>query len=229
MIGWKEMLLRTPVIGGVARVAASWRSRWTFRNSSDYWETRYARGGNSGDGSYGRLAQFKAELLNDFVARQQIRTVVELGCGDGEQLRLASYPRYLGVDVSHSAVALCQQKFARDTSKSFLLASEFEPTNAAHQAEFALSLDVIYHLVEDTIFNQYMGQLFAAAQRYVAIYSSNHEETVASAHVRHRRFSDWIAARQPAWRLLKMIPNRYPVQAGERETSHADMYLWERC
>ena len=40
----------------------------SFAGSAAYWEERYRRGGNSGAGSYGKLAEFKAEVINDFVA-----------------------------------------------------------------------------------------------------------------------------------------------------------------
>lgn len=33
-----------------------------FSTSDQYWEKRYANGGNSGSGSYSKLAEFKAEL-----------------------------------------------------------------------------------------------------------------------------------------------------------------------
>src|ERR1700760_1333334 len=90
-----------------------------FKTSSDYWERRYVRGGNSGVGSYGRLANFKAEFLNDFVEQHRINSVIEYGCGDGSQLKLASYPSYIGIDVSPRAVEICRALFAADRSKRF--------------------------------------------------------------------------------------------------------------
>jgi hypothetical protein len=35
-----------------------------FSGTQSYWEERYANGGNSGQGSAGQLADFKAEILN---------------------------------------------------------------------------------------------------------------------------------------------------------------------
>ena len=35
-------------------------SKKPFQNSDDYWKNRYDDGGNSGGGSYGILAEFKA-------------------------------------------------------------------------------------------------------------------------------------------------------------------------
>ncbi len=40
-------------------------------DSSAYWEERYIQGRNSGNGSYGRLAEFKAKIINDFVPLPQ--------------------------------------------------------------------------------------------------------------------------------------------------------------
>ena len=74
-----------------------------FRHSAQYWDDRYRLAGNSGAGSYGRLADFKANVLNEFVAREKIASVVEFGCGDGNQLSLSRYPRYTGFDVSEHA------------------------------------------------------------------------------------------------------------------------------
>lgn len=96
-----------PVVGGaLVRGLAVIRVR-RFRGSEGYWEERYAGGGTSGSGSYGHLAAFKAEVLNRIVADRGAASVLELGCGDGSQLALASYPTYVGLDVAPTAVRLC--------------------------------------------------------------------------------------------------------------------------
>ena len=77
----------------------------SFRASSVYWERRYRLGGSSGSGSTGHLAAFKAEVLNRFVHDHGIKSVIELGCGDGQQLALAEYPLYLGLDVAKTSIA----------------------------------------------------------------------------------------------------------------------------
>ena len=84
----------------------------TFAGSARYWARRYAAGGTSGEGSYGDLAAFKAEIMNEFVAANHISSVIEFGCGDGNQLALMRYPCYAGFDVSHQAVSLCLKRFA---------------------------------------------------------------------------------------------------------------------
>jgi hypothetical protein len=109
---FKSLIKSIPLIGPTAgRIAhfplvARVRS-WAFPSSASFWESVYRQGGTSGPGSHGRLAQFKAEILNAFVQTRNVRTVIEFGCGDGAQLSLAKYPEYVGVDVSPIAVKRC--------------------------------------------------------------------------------------------------------------------------
>src|SRR6266404_5589588 len=133
-----------------------------FHNSASYWETRYAHGGTSGSGSYGQQAEYKAAFLNSFVKANDVRTVVEFGCGDGSQLRLAEYPAYVGIDVSPTAIRACEEAFSGDPSKSFLLYDVDADADAARlvHGELALSLDVLYHLVEDDVYEKYLRSLF---------------------------------------------------------------------
>ena len=186
--------------------------------SAEYWERRYAAGGRSGAGSYGRLAEFKAAVLNRLVAESGYRSVIEFGCGDGNQLSLATYPEYLGLDVSETAIEACRQRFATDDGKRFQPLANY----AGEQAELSLSLDVIYHLIEDAVYAAHLQALFAAATRCVVIYSSD-TETVQpkQAHVRHRRFTTWVAEHAPCWRLESRIPNAYPA------TSFSSFFIYQ--
>src|SRR5271157_5436589 len=61
--------------------AARIAGRLNFPGSGSFWENEYREGRTSGPGSYGRLAEFKAEILNEFVRTKNIRTVIEFGCG----------------------------------------------------------------------------------------------------------------------------------------------------
>lgn len=195
-----------------------------FDNSADYWEERYRAGGNSGAGSYNRLAESKADFLNEFVATHQIRTVIEFGSGDGAQLELADYPTYVGVDVSPTAIESTRRRFSTDASKTFLHTSELN----SHQAELALSLDVIYHLVEDQVFDTYMRQLFDAATRYVIVYSSNQDRPWPSLHVRFRHFTPWVEE-NTEFQLAGVIPNQYPYSDEDPDnTSFADFFVFAR-
>lgn len=220
---------RIPLIGDIAvRLVRAMRRRRTqpFRSSGSYWEERYRSGGNSGAGSYQRLAHFKASVLNEFVDSRDVQSILELGCGDGSQLALAAYPSYVGVDVAPAAVDLCRGKFRDDPTKTFLVAGDLP---AGLEAELVLSLDVIYHLVEDDVFDAYMASLFEHAAKYVIIYASNEDRPTPDPHVRHRKFTDWIDDRCPDWMLTSVVPNAHPFDpARPDETSAADFYFYEK-
>jgi hypothetical protein len=189
-----------------ARRVSLFHQRIGFVSSGEYWEARYARKGTSGDGSYGDLARVKAEFLNTFVREHSVHSVIEFGCGDGNQLSLGEYPRYVGLDVSKAAIGLCAKRFANDRAKSFFLydSQRFVDNTGVFSADLALSLDVIYHLVEDHMFEAHMTHLFAAAGRYVIVYATNTTARGTAPHVRHRPFSRWVELNCPQWRLSLM-------------------------
>jgi hypothetical protein len=212
-------LSQLPVFAGARRLA--------FPGSASFWEAEYRKGGTSGPGSYGRLAEFKAEILNEFVRTKNVRTVIEFGCGDGAQLQRASYPEYVGVDVAPASIARCSALFAQDPTKRFYLADCLPKDSGMF--DLALSLDVIYHLVEDSVFDAYMGRLFSVAQYYVIIYASNYEALTQATHVRHRKFTDWIAKNARGWQPGRFVANRFPYDVKRPdETSHADFYFFVR-
>ena len=95
--------------------------QFVFPGSKNYWEKRYSLGGNSGQGSYGKSAEFKSEILNKFVRENCISSVTEYGCGDGNQLTYAEYPQYIGLDISEQAVELSSELFSEDSSKNFFV------------------------------------------------------------------------------------------------------------
>lgn len=196
-------------------------------SSKAYWEQRYMSNKTSGAGSYGILAEFKAEVLNRFVLEHQIKDVIELGCGDGHQLTLTKFPKYIGYDVSDKAIAMCQSLFKNDLSKQFY--SMFDKTHQTKKAQLSLSLDVIYHLVEDDVFQTYMQRLFDASTHYVIIYSSNYDAFLAR-HVRCRKFTNWIEQYvSNDWELMDYIKNKFPFDASNpNHTSMSDFYIYKK-
>ncbi len=201
-----------------------------FNGSEKYWKSRYASGGNSGAGSYNRLSVFKSEVINEFVSKNGINNVIEWGCGDGNQLSLAKYPHYIGIDIAQEAIKACQKRFDGDISKTFIC-SGVTSFNFNGKAELTLSLDVIYHLVEDSVFDTYMKRLFESSTRYVCIYSCNDENNEGMRpHVKHRIFSDWIDKEYSnQWQLIKFIKNKYPYDVKDKNnTSWSDFYFYEK-
>src|SRR5690606_16109619 len=78
-----------------------------FPGSKDYWDSRYGLGGTSGAGSNNELAELKASVINRLVEKENVNSVIDFGCGDGNQLNMAKYPSYIGFDISKKAVERC--------------------------------------------------------------------------------------------------------------------------
>ena len=181
-----------------------------FSTSSRYWENRYAINGNSGIGSYGALADYKASVINKFVMEGKFEKIIDFGCGDGNQLQYFAFPRYIGLDVSATALEKCRLQFKNDCSKEFF---QYNPNVGPGEqvknfgADLAISLDVIYHLVEDDIFETYMRHLFSASSKCVIIYAWN-VVGIRKRHVKHRMFTDWVEKNEKSWLLKQAIENK---------------------
>ena len=181
------------------------------------WEDKYKHGETSGLGSYGAGALFKARVINDFLKHHDIRSVIEFGCGDGNQLSLIAYPEYLGFDTSPTIIERCSNMFKGMASRKFRLISMY----AGETADLALSLDVIYHIIEQEVYETYLKRLFAAALKYVIIYSTDTDVNPAGHELcmLHHKFSDWILMYQPEWCQIAYIKNECPYAT--------DFYIYE--
>jgi len=89
---------------------------------------------------------------------------------------------------------------------------------------------VIYHLVEERVFDDYMRTLVGAAHRYVVIYASNSADNreYQGPHIKHRKFSTWLERNALDWELLEHIPNRYPYNGDYTEGSFAEFFIYGR-
>lgn len=217
----KDFIKRIPVVRFIARIGyyAFIELFNFFPGSKKYWDKRYKLGGTSGAGSYKELAEFKADIINCFVEKNNIETVIEYGCGDGNQLRLAQYPSYTGFDISEKAIKTCREIFQHDHKKTFKLMKNYN----GETAQLTLSLDVIYHLIEDEVYHQYMKRLFDSSTQYVIIYSSDTDKQakLQVSHVKHRKFSDWIKQYRPEWERIKYIPT-------DGGSTFTDFYIYMR-
>lgn len=197
-------------------------------SSERYWDDRYQTGGNSGSGSYGRLAVYKANQVNEIVHRFKVKEVIELGCGDGNQLSLFSIRKYIGLDVSPLVVERCRALYSKGGKRDFRTMQAFG--FAEDQCDMSMSLDVIYHLVEDSVFETYLQRLFRISRRLVLIYASDGTETADSSHVRHRKYSDWVARNQPDWEIVNTYPQPFPKTetSNPRHTTFAFFRLYRK-
>jgi SAM-dependent methyltransferase len=219
-----DMVVKHMTLEGIDREFYEHWNYTEFPGSENYWEHRYSSGGDSGSGMpflppylYNNDSKFKAKIVNDFVKNNNVKTVMEFGCGDGNQLALAEYPSYYGLDVSPTAIELCRDRFRDDKTKCFNLMS----MHNGEMAELTLSLDVIYHLVEDNVYYSYMNKLFDSSEQFVIICSSDfdmeqrHDE-------RRRKFTPWVEANKSDWELTKTIANTNKID------TLSDFYIYEK-
>ena len=159
-------------------------------DSKKYWENRYKTGDNSGSGSYNRLAVFKAGIINRFIKTNNVTSIIDYGVGDGNQLKLINTQEieYTGIDVSATVIDKCKDMFSEDTTKSFI---HTDRITTVSKGDLVLSCDVIYHLIEDSVYEEYMVNLFDMSERYVIIYAKN-EDINHALHVKFRKFSTYI-------------------------------------
>ena len=172
-------------------------------NSKKYWNDRYVKGHNSGLGSYGELAQFKADVINDFVEKNQIKSIVDYGVGDGNQLKLFNTENliYTGIDVSEFIISNCKEEFKDDKTKKFI---HVDNIDNKLKGDMVLSCDVIYHLIEDSVYHEYMKNLFSLSKKYVIIYAPNVNYNEAT-HVKKREFIEYIFDNYTNFNLIKRI------------------------
>lgn len=182
---------------------------------SNYWEERYKLNGNSGLGSYGKIADHKAQIINDYIIKNNIKTISDFGCGDGNQISLLkTYELYHGFDVSPYIVDSCINKFKGIGNMFF-----YKNINDLPTSELCLSLDVLYHIIDFNEFEKYLRLLFEKSSKHVIIFSSNHSRNDSSApHIIHRKFTEWIN---------KNISNYALIEEGDKfENTSAKFYTY---
>jgi predicted O-methyltransferase YrrM len=172
-------------------------------DSKKYWNDRYIKGQTSDTESYNKLAQFKADIINEFVGKNQIKSIIDYGIDDGNLLKLFNTEKliYTGIDVSEFIISECKEKFKDDKTKNFIHVNNIDNQL---KADLVLSCDVICHLIEDNVYEEYMDNLFSMSKKYVIIYAPNmnKEEDI---HVKKREFIEYIFDNYTTFNLVERI------------------------
>lgn len=199
-------------------------------SSAKYWRDRYQFGGNSGKGSYGELAKFKASIINCFIKSNNIHSLLDLGCGDGNQLRLFEVDEYTGVDISEFIIENLCARYSCNPEKKFLTKEEFLKIDEKY--DLTISMDVLFHLVENDIFQEYMNNLFESSDKYVAIYASDKDilDINPVSHVKSRSFTRWVKQYKKNWELFAYRKNDYPFDriGSLGKSSFSDFYFYRK-
>lgn len=160
---------------------------------TDYWENHYRNGGTSGNGSRGRFAELKRDLIHAAIEEYEISSILELGSGDGYVANLIEGVKYLGYDPSPAAVALAKKAAPQH---QFVVARHPHSPWEAH-----LSMDVIRHIMDDETLADYLGALFSA-ERVVMIWSSDVDKYWSPQELEHK-FTDDVPE---GWDLVTRSP-----------------------
>ena len=198
-------------------------------NSTEYWQNRYTKGENSGSGSYGVLAQWKAEIINHFINENKVKSIIDYGVGDGNQLLLLNTTNtiYCGIDVSKTIIDKISNRYKNDTQKSF---HHISSNILDFTSQLVISCDVLYHLIEDNVYINYLNNLFRMSEKYVIIYANAINQNHKCEHLKFRNFIIDIEKLYPEWKLINFIPNKYPI-IDNKETnnqSFSDFFIYEK-
>jgi len=173
-------------------------------NVKDYWENRYVNGGDSGWGSHNQtIVNFKKDYINNIIQRFSIKTIVDLGCGDGNQLGyLNGYEKYYGYDISHNVLTKCKIMYLNQNNKEFVNNVE---ELLVRKYDLALSLDVIYHLVEDDMYYEHIKNLFLLSD-LICIFSTDDDvkdNETPLPHLRNRKISKYVEENFSNFKLIE--------------------------
>ena len=89
----------------------------------------------------------KARQIHRFLADVPYRSVVDVGCGTGNWVRLARGP-YLGIDTSPSFIEACRRRHAGRSDTRFLEA-DATTVDLDERFDLAMLISVLHHLSDD--------------------------------------------------------------------------------
>jgi hypothetical protein len=185
---------------------------------------RYLTGGNSGTGSVSKYSNDKAYVINSFIQNNTIHSIVEWGVGDGKQLSKYDFNQvnYVGYDISKYIINKLN-KVNKNENYKFLLSNQYHN----EKYDLALSIEVIFHLIDDSIYENYMARLFNSSQKFVIIFSTNFNSNV-DAHCMHHEIKSYISKHFKEFVLEKeeFIESFYFGR--ENEGKYAKFYFYKK-
>lgn len=187
--------------------------------TQDYWEKRYKSGGNSGAGSYSIECDFKVEFINSIIEKKNIQTINDFGCGDGNVIsQIKGFNQYVGYDISSTAVNKCDLKLGSNPKYKFINSiSEFIPS------DLSTSIDVIYHILEEELFTEYLQSLYDYSTKYILVYGVDQNSEYSGNHVKYRKFSDILTFK---YNLDLILTEHYKPKHGT--SGPVAFYLFEK-
>lgn len=107
-------------------------------------------GYGSGKGSLPRHTRGYVSVLQDFMREHEIRTVVDLGCGDWQFSRLIDWSgvQYCGLDIVRSVIDRNTERFSMPNIEFRLFSGDFDDLP---DADLLISKDVLQHWSNESV------------------------------------------------------------------------------
>lgn len=147
--------------------------------TKNYWNARYASGGNSGYGSYGEQMEKKLSWLVPL----KFNSITDIGCGDfnfGKELIIRHPAKYCGYDISEAVVA-------RNSSIYPYSFKVYDKNKDFEVSELTLCLDVLFHIYEDEEYEALLNILKTLPTKYLALTAYEYDRP-SDNHVKYRKF-----------------------------------------
>ncbi len=193
------------------------KKKKTVSSSETYWRGRYADTsskffkGASGNGKLPFRTRYKSKIINSVISTHSVESILDLGCGDGSLTSKIKCKKYFGIEIDKNLTDELRRQYENQPNYNFSTALE---DSWPESFDLSLSIDVIFHLLEDEVYIKYMNMLFMGNAELVLIKSSNHDEVGIgrNAHILHRNFTKNISANFPEYKLIaKYGPRRKKI------------------
>jgi hypothetical protein len=138
----------------------SWKDH--IVDNATFWNERYRRFPQlgSGPGSRGYAASYKNALVKEVMIRHDVRSIVDIGCGDLCWLdqEILEGCRYVGLDVSTVAVERARAAYPSLQFAAFDVTAQ--PVGL--EGDLVVSFDVLIHQIDIRSFQAALGNTLAA-------------------------------------------------------------------
>ena len=123
---------------------------------SKIYDTAYW-GNGSGDGSDPKKVKVYINLIEDFIKKNNVKSIVDFGCGDWQFSNLINFndAEYLGIDLVDSVIDSNNRKYSKKNIKF----SRFKAYREIPKADLLLVKDVLQHLPREEV-KKIIDQLF---------------------------------------------------------------------
>lgn len=165
-----------------------------------FWDYRYRTNPDlgSGVGSRGVFQSIKRELLNRNVVAPGL-SVVDIGCGDLEVVRLLNFSRYIGVDEAPRALELGREKRPDWEFRQAPL-----DVSGGSVAEAALCFEVLIHAPTAQAAEKLIDTLARAASKRIVISGYDHPVPQSPIVYFHAPLKDMLGALE-GWKAPVLI------------------------